>query len=122
MKTLIPHLRGKVLAVTLAIAAVSAPAVAQNAALGNIAGVVHDASGAVVAGATVTVTNTGTGAKRTLSTDSDGHYTATFLQPGNYEVVITGPGFGTIDQKNVSVQVGGINTVDRLAPRRRCHH
>ncbi len=116
MKTLIPHLRGKVLAVTLAIAAVSAPAVAQNAALGNIAGVVRDASGAVVAGATVTVTNTGTGAKRTLSTDSDGHYTATFLQPGNYEVVITGPGFGTIDQKNVSVQVGGINTVDASLP------
>ncbi len=128
MKTLIPHLRGKndglrrkVLAVTLAVAAVSTPllapsAMAQNAALGNIAGIVRDSSGAVVAGATVTVTNTGTGAKRTLSTDSDGHYTATFLQPGNYEVLITGPGFGTVDQKNIAVQVGGINTVDAALP------
>ncbi len=113
--------RGKVLAATLALAAISPSlftpsAGAQSAALGNIAGIVRDASGAVVSNATVTVTNTGTGAKRTLSTDSDGHYTATFLQPGNYEVVITGPGFGTVDQKNIAVQVGNTNTVDAALP------
>ncbi len=89
---------------------------AQNAALGNIAGVVRDSSGAVVANATVTVTNTGTGAARTLTTDSDGHYLANYLQPGNYEVVLTGTGYGRIDQKSVTVTVGNTNTVDATLP------
>ncbi len=67
MKNLAAHLRGKALAATLALAAVSAPAAfAQSAALGNIAGVVRDSTGAIVANATITVTNTGTGAKRDL--------------------------------------------------------
>ncbi len=89
---------------------------AQNAALGNISGVVRDSSGAIVPNATVTVTNTGTGASRTLTTDSDGHYLASFLQPGSYEVVLTGTGYGRIDQKNVAVTVGSTNTVDATLP------
>ena len=115
MKTLIT-LRGKAFTATLALAAVTAPLFAQNAALGNIAGIVRDSSGAVVPSATITVTNTGTGTRRTLSTNSDGHYTATFLQPGNYEVVIAGAGFGTVDQKDINVQVGSTITVDAALP------
>ena len=85
---------------------------AQNAALGNIAGEVRDASGAVVPGAPVVVTNTGTGASRTLSTDAEGHYAATYLQPGTYEVVIGGGSFAKIDRKNVPVTVGQTVTVN----------
>ena len=89
---------------------------AQTAALGNIAGIVRDSTGAVVPGATVTVTNSQTGAARTLTTDSEGHYAATFLQPGPYEVVLSGGGFGTVDQKNVTVTVGGVVSVDVTLP------
>ena len=86
---------------------------AQNAALGNISGIVRDASGAVVPGAGVVVTNLQTGASRTFTTDSEGHYAATFLQPGVYEVVLGGGGsFGKVDMKNVSVTVGNTRTVD----------
>jgi hypothetical protein len=88
------------------------PASAQNAALGNIAGTVRDSSGALLPGASVTVTNTGTGATRNLTTDSEGHYAATFLQPGQYEVVISGGNFAKFDQKNVPVLVGSTATVD----------
>ncbi len=94
----------------------AAPAFAQNAALGSIAGIVRDNAGAVVPSATVVVTNSGTGSSRTLTTDSDGHYTATFLQPGTYEVILSATGFGKIDQKNVSVTVGSTNTVDATLP------
>ncbi|SEC22249.1 TonB-dependent receptor [Terriglobus roseus] len=88
----------------------------QTAALGNISGIVRDASGAVVPGATVTLINSGTGAKRDVTTDSDGHYVATFLQPGTYEVIATGTGFGRLDQKNISITVGNTNSVDVTLP------
>ncbi len=92
--------------------ATALPSSAQSAALGNISGTVHDKTGAIVSGATVTVTSLQTGASRTLTTDSDGHYAATFLQPGAYEVVIGGGTFGKVDVKNVSVTVGDTRTVD----------
>jgi hypothetical protein len=105
------------LAATLLLLAAAAPsAAAQTAALGNISGVVRDTAGAVVANATVVIKNSGTGASRTLTTDSDGHYVATFLQPGPYEVTLSAIGFGKIDQKNVNVQVGQIATVDATLP------
>ncbi len=97
-----------VLACSLTVSAASG----QTAGLGNISGIVRDSSGSLVPNASVTVINNDTGAKRTLTTDSDGHYTATFLQPGNYEVIATGASFGRVDQKNITVTVGNVNTVD----------
>ncbi len=92
------------------------PASAQNAALGNIAGVVRDATGSLIPSATVVVTNTGTGATRTLTTDSEGRYAATFLQPGTYEVILGGGTFGKVDRKDVAVTVGSTATVDATLP------
>jgi hypothetical protein len=91
-------------------------AVAQTAALGGIAGVVRDSSGAIVPGATVKVTNTGTGASRTLTTNSEGFYQAQFLQPGTYEVVLGGGSFGKVDRKNIPVTVGASVSVDVTLP------
>ncbi|WP_049789181.1 TonB-dependent receptor [Granulicella tundricola] len=87
-------------------------AFAQSAALGGIAGIVRDSSGAVVSGASVQIKNTQTGAARTVTTNSEGHYEATFLQPGMYEVILGGGSFATVDQKNVAVTVGDTRTVD----------
>ena len=99
-------------AATLLTLASALPAAAQNAALGNIAGTVTDKTGAVIAGATVLVKNTDTGAVRTLTTDGSGNYTATFLQPGKYEVVLGGGAYSTLDQKNLALTVGSTLTVD----------
>ena len=92
------------------------PSAAQNSALSTVTGVVRDTTGAVVPGATVVITNTGTGASRTLTTDSEGHYAATFLQPGTYEVMAGGGSFGKVDKKNIPVTVGGPVTVDMDLP------
>ena len=103
------------LAAFLAVPAVSASA--QTAGLGGIAGTVRDATGAIVPGATVVVTNSQNGAVRTLTTDSEGHYAATFLQPGTYEVVIGGGSFARVDRKNIAVSVGAPVDIDAdLAP------
>lgn len=88
------------------------PAAGQSAALGSIAGLVRDSSGAVVPGTTATVTNMETGASRSVTTDAEGHYAAGFLQPGLYEVIVGGGTFGKVDRKNVRVTVGDSATVD----------
>ena len=90
----------------------SAASLAQTSGVGNITGTVTDATGASVPNATVVVTDTDTGVSRTLLTNSDGLYTANFLQPGRYEVVAGGGTFGKVDRKNLVLTVGQILTVD----------
>jgi hypothetical protein len=117
MKFIIESKRLLALASTaLLLCALVMPGTAQNAALGNISGVVRDSAGAVIPNATVVVTNTATGASRTVTTNGEGYYSATFLQPGVYEVILGGGSFGKVDQKNVSVIVGTNATVDATLP------
>lgn len=70
---------------------------------GSITGTLRDASGAVVAGATVTIRNVATGVASVLTTNQDGTYQALALIPGVYSVEATAKGFGT--SKNPSVEV-----------------
>ncbi|ABF39433.1 hypothetical protein Acid345_0428 [Candidatus Koribacter versatilis Ellin345] len=60
---------------------------------GSISGVITDSSGAVVAGANVTATDTQTGTHTTVVTDSKGFYNFPSLAVGNYTVEISRPGF-----------------------------
>src|SRR3954454_12110302 len=72
---------------------------------GSINGVVTDASGAVVSGATVTITNTGTNLVIRLTSNSAGAYTSGALTPGEYRVQISAKGFSSASQ-TLPVQVG----------------
>ena len=98
------------LAVMLVFAALSARA--QTAAVGNIRGTVTDTNGAVVANASVVITNTDTGVSRTTTTNGTGEYNAPFLLPGNYEVIFGGGGFSKVDRKNLVLTVGQVLSVD----------
>ena len=71
----------QVLGLALGLLLVCVPAFAQLN-LGSINGTVTDASGAVIAGATVTVTDVERGVSRTLTTDTAGQYLAPSLTPG----------------------------------------
>ncbi len=84
----------------------------QTAATGTIAGTVTDTSGAIIPGSAVVITDTDTGAVRNLTTNNDGQYNVTFLQPGHYEVVLGGGSFGKVDRKNLNLTVGQILTID----------
>jgi hypothetical protein len=68
------------------------PALAQDAT-GKIVGIVTDPSGATVAGATVTVTNTGTQVSRQTTSDKQGNYQVLQLPIGMYAVSANAPGF-----------------------------
>jgi len=92
------------------------PVAAQTSGNGNINGTVSDQTGAAVPNTTVVVRNTDTGVSRTLTTNSEGAYQATFLLPGHYEVTAGGNGFGKVDRKNLVLTVGQILTVDVALP------
>ena len=83
----------------------AAPSLAQ-VDTGSISGVVSDASGGSISGASVTMTNEGTGAELTTTTGADGGYKFTPVRIGTYKITATFQGFQTIVQQGVVVNVG----------------
>src|SRR5579871_5068899 len=86
-------------------------AIAQSLTSGGIGGTVADPSGAVIPQADVAVTNTGTGARQSATTNGQGYYRFSFLGPGTYSVEASAPGFEAM-RKVVQVRIGEITTVD----------
>ena len=76
-----------------------------QATSGNLAGNVYDPSGAVVAGAEVTVTNLDTNAVTTTHATSVGDYRFENLPVGTYNLVISAPGFSKTEFKSVAVKL-----------------
>ncbi len=75
---------------------------------GTIQGTVTDPTGAVVSGATVTITNDGTGSVKIVSSNSGGQYTSGPIIPGHYTVEIAAPGFSVTRAKE-NVQIGVVS-------------
>jgi len=78
---------------------------AAQAVTGTILGTVTDTSGAAVPGATVTLTNSGTGLTRTVVSDSNGEFTAPSLPTGKYKLVAELPGFKTFTIPEIDLGV-----------------
>jgi hypothetical protein len=78
----------------------------------QIRGLVTDNTGAVLPGATVTLSNVNTGVNVTRQSDSDGLYIFDYVNPGTYRITVTQPGFGDFTQENIAVQSGGDVTVN----------
>ena len=93
---------------------------------------VRDTSGAVIQGASVTLTNTATGVKTTTKTNNEGLYVFPYVQPGVYDVSASGSGFQTVKKPGVTVnvtervqvsfdlKVGNITQTVRSRARRHC--
>jgi hypothetical protein len=75
-------------------------------------GTVTDQSGALVAGATVTLTNTGTGIARTATTDAEGLYLFDLVQVGKYKVSVEKPGFTTFVQDGIILELNQNGRLD----------
>src|SRR5438094_312784 len=73
---------------------------------GRILGNITDASGALIPGASVTITNVERGTSRTLITDEAGAYNAPSLLPGTYLIRAELTGFKSIERPNVVLEVG----------------
>src|SRR5215831_6517664 len=79
---------------------------------GTILGRVADASGAAIAGATITVTNEQTNTSSKTVTEADGAYNVPFLIPGTYRVEVEGQGFRKFSQSGITVEVNKKVTVN----------
>lgn len=100
-----------VLLLAVIIAAVSTSAQQES---GQISGNVKDANDAVIPGATLTVKNTATNSTRVVTTNDEGFYSVSNLQPGTYSITASKQGFAEA-QENVQVTVGGRITVNLTA-------
>lgn len=78
---------------------------------GQVIGKILDPNGALVAGATVTVKSVNTGRELTATSNEEGTYTVTNLQPGLYDVTISAQGFAPNTQR-VQVTVGSRTSVE----------
>ncbi len=79
---------------------------------GTISGVVTDATGSVIPGAKVVVTETHTGAKVGVESDSSGQYTAPFLLAGDYDITVKTAGFKEAVRKGLHVGAGDHPVID----------
>src|SRR5437867_1472533 len=84
----------------------SAGAFGQLAGTGSIVGTVTDPSGAAVAGAAVTLTDTATNADRTAVTNDSGRYVFSSIQPGSYNLKVSKDGFRVAKITKQTVSVG----------------
>jgi len=94
-------------------------------ATSSLHGTISDPKGAVVSGATVTITNPATGFRRSTKSDSQGSYQFIEMPPAKYDLLVESAGFGPMKQNgiellvaspatlNITMEVsGGIVTVD----------
>src|SRR5262245_21949376 len=79
---------------------------------GAITGRVFDEGGGVIPGASVTVTEKGTGLARETLTNDVGQYTVPYLPVGTYDVTATLTGFSGARVTDVIIRVGLTATVD----------
>src|SRR5436190_16043229 len=71
----------------------------------SLEGDVKDATGAVVPGAHIVVTNTATGVATRQETGPDGRFVAPSLPPGPYSVTVEATGFKRVERSGIVLQV-----------------
>jgi hypothetical protein len=84
---------------------------AQSMLTGDVVGTVTDPSGAVVSGATVTLSSVDTGSMQTAKTSSTGAFRFPLVKPGQYKLSVTATGFRTTTQ-TISAAVSAVTTAN----------
>src|SRR5216683_2779118 len=98
-------------AATFLLLVIAIPTLAQSNK-GTIKGTIRDQNGGIVQNATVTVTNIGTSAERTVNGGDDGNYEVALLDPGTYNVTVKAATFGETTREAVTVQTASTQVLD----------
>ena len=94
-----------------------APALRAQDGSTSLQGVIEDASGARIATAAITVSDSSRGFRLQAVTDAQGTFNFGMLQPGRYDVTASAPGMATKTSRGVELLVGGVSVVHlRLSP------
>ncbi len=94
------------------VVALLAVSVLEGAVTGTIKGTLKDQSGAVIAGATVTVTNQAQGIQLKTKTNDNGVYTFPSLAVGRYDLHFEAPGFKPKDKAGLTIDIDSALTED----------
>jgi hypothetical protein len=78
----------------------------------DIKGTVTDQSGAVLRGVTISIISPDKGTIRQVVSDDHGQFLAPLLPPDEYQIRLEMPGFATIIQKGLTLNVGQIAVLD----------
>jgi len=79
---------------------------------GSLVGTIRDSSGAPIANAAVTVTNTATAISSRTKTNGVGDYDVPSLKVGAYTITASAPGFASAQANDITVSVGGRQRID----------
>ncbi len=90
----------------------AAATLSAQSTLGDISGSVHDASGANIPNAVITLLNTDTGVSSKLVSSGEGSYRFQQVAPGRYRLEVTAAGFTTTNVANLSINLEGHLTQD----------
>ncbi len=105
-------MRGRIFSLSVMLCLLAAVSGWSQDTRGSITGRVTDPSGAVIAGASVVVTNTAMGTKTAITTSGDGIYRAPLLSPGMYDIEVSAGGFKKALRAGVEVRVADRLEVD----------
>jgi hypothetical protein len=109
-------MQSKALNITLLLIALSFTTFAQTSR-GTVSGVVTDATGAVISGASVVLTNKATTVSRSTVTNDEGFYRFDAVDLGTYTVKFNATNFGAITKSNIVVSANLTSSVDaQLSP------
>src|SRR5215471_11695843 len=78
----------------------------------QVSGQILDPSQAAIPGAEVTLIQTETGARREITSSSEGYYSFPLLLPGHYELRVQKEGFAAQKKTGIVVETASITTVD----------
>jgi hypothetical protein len=100
------------LGLIIGIGCLSTAVLAQSINQTQIRGTVTDSSGAIVAGAKVTITDVGTNISQTTASNASGSYAFTALRASNYKLLVEAPAFGAVEKDGITLTVNQATTLN----------
>lgn len=96
----------------LLLSLVAAGTISAQNFVGGVRGIIQDPGGAVIAGAVVSLINTGTGATRSGTSNSLGEYVFSQAEPATYSISVEAPGFKKLTHSGVVIATQEFVTLD----------
>jgi Carboxypeptidase regulatory-like domain/TonB-dependent Receptor Plug Domain len=106
------HVFAHVAAILLMATILFPAALRAQVAGGTLSGTITDPTGRALPQAQIVIKNVDTGVVRTVTTNTDGFYTAVNLLPGTYQITISAAGFNTETKSGITMNVGAQQTFD----------
>jgi hypothetical protein len=106
------HSALRLVGAVMCLALLAAVATAQTTGSATLRGSVKDPQGAIIRGATVTLSNERTKEERKTTTSDDGAFTFPALSPGDYSLKVEAPGFKTSEKNHLGIETSGTQSID----------